>query len=182
MYSKMNGRVRLNGVESNKFDWNKGLKQGDSLSPLIFNLIMDQITKESNNKLRHIKTKIGYYNLQPIYIQSLTYADDIVLVADTEQKLQEIVRVWTENLKAENLNINTGKSKIMLVTKKKEEEIVTPKIKIDNKELEVVKQYKYLGTVFNTKGKINEEIKNRLSQASKVYHQINRTIISKKEI
>ena len=62
VYKKAKGRVRLNGRESNTFEWTKGIKQGDSLSPLLFNLIMDQITKDSNNELRQKKTDITTYN------------------------------------------------------------------------------------------------------------------------
>ena len=57
VYTTVYGRVRLNGKESELFKWTKGLKQGDSLSPLLFNLVMDQVTKTCNNKLRQKKSK-----------------------------------------------------------------------------------------------------------------------------
>ena len=91
VYRTVYGRVRLNGKESELFKWTKGLKQGDSLSPLLFNLVMDQVTKTCNNKLRQKKVKVGHWNLQPIYVQALTYADDVVLTADNDIYLQEIV-------------------------------------------------------------------------------------------
>ena len=68
VYRNVQGRVRLNGSETQAFNWERGVKQGDSLSPLLFNLIMDQVTKECNNKLRQKKVNIGYWNLKPIYI------------------------------------------------------------------------------------------------------------------
>ena len=150
MYKKAKGRVRLNGRESNTFEWTKGLKQGDSLSPLLFNLIMDQITKDSNNELRQKKTNIGYYHLQPIYVQALTYADDVVLIGDTEEKLQQIVTTWAKNLEKKNLKINAEKCKH--ITKGKEQER-RPNIMIGSKELECVEQFKYLGTIFTKKRK-----------------------------
>ena len=73
-------------------------------------------------KLRQKKTNIGYYNLQPIYAQALTYADDVVLIGDTEEKLQQIVTTWTKNLEKKNLKINAEKCKILHISKGKEQE------------------------------------------------------------
>ena len=182
VYTTVYGRVRLNGKESELFKWTKGLKQGDSLSPLLFNLVMDQVTKTCNNKLRQKKVKVGHWNLQPIYVQALTYADDVVLIADNDIYLQEIVETWTNTLKSVNFNINKEKCKILHVTKKKENEKVKPKIVIDSTELETVEQFTYLGTIFTSNGKIGQEIKNRISQATKTYYQINKTIVNKKEV
>ena len=53
---------------------------------------------------------------------------------------------------------------------------------MDGETMEVVEEYKYLGTIFTSNGKINQEIQNRIQQASTVYHAINKTIISKPEI
>ena len=53
---------------------------------------------------------------------------------------------------------------------------------MNNELLEVVDQYKYLGALFTKNGKINEEIKHRIKQATNIYYQINQTIIGKTEI
>ena len=71
VYGKVIGRVRINGLLSEEYAMEKGLKQGDSLSPLLFILMMDRITKKCNNLCRSKKTKIGHWNLIPIYIQAL---------------------------------------------------------------------------------------------------------------
>ena len=57
-----------------------------------------------------------------------------------------------------------------------------PKIVIDSTELETVEQFTYLGTIFTSNGKIGQEIKNRIYQATKTYYQINKTIVNKKEV
>ena len=180
VYKNAMGIVRANGVESEFFPFKIGLKQGDSLSPLLFILLIDDITKECNNKCRSQRLKVGHLNLIPIYVQALTYADDIVILADSEEKLQTTLNVWSNELKRRKLHLNQKKSKVMHFTKDKEQR--KPKIVVDGEELEVVQQFTYLGTVFQANGKITEEIKNRISKASNIYYQLNKTVIGKPEV
>lgn len=181
VYKEVYGRVRIKGNLSKTFIMDKGLKQGDSLSPLLFILLMDKVAKECNNKNRKFRTKLGHWNLIPTHIQSLIFADDIVLIADSPDKLQQILKNWEEKLKEMNMIINPNKSKILHVTKNKEQNLDL-NITIQEEKLEVVEQYKYLGTMFSKSGKISEEIKNRVKSATNIYYSINRTIIGKKEI
>ena len=39
-------------------------------------------------------TKMGMWNMQPVFIQTLIYADDVVLIADAPGKLQQAVVEW----------------------------------------------------------------------------------------
>ena len=55
-------------------------------------------------------------------------------------------------------------------------------IKMGGENLEVVDDFKYLGTLFHKNGKIGQEIKNRIQQANKIYYAINNTILGKNEI
>ena len=43
----------------------------------------------------------------------LLYADDLVLVADTEELLLEKLRKWKNGMEAKGLRVNAGKTKIM---------------------------------------------------------------------
>jgi hypothetical protein len=52
-------------------------------------------------KRRTERMRVGYWKMRPVYCQALLYADDIVLIADLEEKLQGEVIEWTETLKEE---------------------------------------------------------------------------------
>lgn len=60
---------------------NRGVEQGDSLSPLHFIIIMDRIRKRKVERERDIgsDTIIGYRNMLPAKLNSLRYADDIII-------------------------------------------------------------------------------------------------------
>ena len=120
---------------------------------------MDKVTKECNNKNRNHRTKIGPWNFIPVHIQSLTFADDIALIADTPDKLQQIVRSWEDKTKEMGMIVNPNKSKILHITKNKENRTRNINITINGTQLENVEQYKYQGTIFTSNGKISEEIK-----------------------
>jgi hypothetical protein len=89
----------------------RGVKQGDSLSPLLFISFMDEVLKIC--KRRTERMRVAYWNMRPVYCQTLLYADDIVLIADSEEKLQGTVIEWTEILRG--MAVNEMKSKVMMV-------------------------------------------------------------------
>ena len=60
-----------------------GVRRGDSLSPMLFNLIMDKI-------VANLPEELGYrMGNAPIHI--ICYADDAVLIADSEENLQTLL-------------------------------------------------------------------------------------------
>ena len=117
IYKNVQGSVRLNGQQSGNFRMKKGIKQGDSLSPLLFIVFMDQIIKHCRRRTR--RYKIGNWKLRPIYLQSLIYADDIVLINSNVAGLQNAVIEWASTLEERGMEVNIGKSKLMKIGGKK---------------------------------------------------------------
>jgi hypothetical protein len=74
------GVVRLDGKLSNAFLMERGVKQGDSYCPLLFISFMDEVLNIC--KRRTERTRVGYWNMRPVYCQALMYTDDTVLIAD----------------------------------------------------------------------------------------------------
>lgn len=179
LYQRVTGVVRINGKTSETFRINKGLKQGDCLSPLLFITLMDDVTKKCSEKTR--KTKIGNWNMEPVWVQNLLFADDIALIADTKEKLQNLVTEWTEELEERGMEVNRKKSKVMKFSRNGEID-ENMRITCGDEELEQVTSYEYLGALFTSDGKIEEELKNRVRKATNVYFQINNTLIGKKEV
>lgn len=175
-YQEPKGVVRLNGLESDVFNIAKGVKQGDSLSPLLFLLFMDEVA--SICKRRTGRTFLGRRKLNPVIIQLLLYADDVVLIADSMEKLQQAVIEWYEELRRKGMLINTNKSKVLHVGRQQED----IHIYCNGEELEVVMDFTYLGAVIDRSGKVDSEITNRISKANAVYYQICNTVVGKKEV
>jgi hypothetical protein len=63
------------------------VKQGDSLSPLLFISFMDEVLKIYKRGTE--RTRVGYWKMRPVYYQALLYADDIVLIIDSKRNYRE---------------------------------------------------------------------------------------------
>ena len=83
-----------------------GLKQGCILSPQLFNAFLNGLTQCINEL--HCGVEYGDNS-----ISMLSYADDIVLIANDEHKLQRMLDVLDEYCKTWRLTINPNKSKIV---------------------------------------------------------------------
>jgi hypothetical protein len=91
MYKNVYGTVQIDGMHSYNFKMKKGIKQGDSLSPLLFAISMESILKHCKRTSRMI---IGNRNLRPVLIQALVCADDVLLTSDKKEHLQNTVIEW----------------------------------------------------------------------------------------
>ena len=97
MYSKACTTVKLGSGESKEFDVKVGVHQGSVLSPLLFIAVMEAISRSFRHGLPF----------------ELLYADDLVLIAESEKELLERIEVWKGGLEAKGLRVNMGKTKIM---------------------------------------------------------------------
>lgn len=177
MYAEVRGAVRIAGKCSREFVMEKGVKQGDSLSPLLFVIFMNQVIKQCRRRTG--KMKVGNWMMRPIYVQSLVYADDIVILAGKEEQLQEALTEWAHAFQDRGMEVNVSKTKVMQFTKGEEVQL---RIKWKNEIIEQVDQFEYLGTIFRKDGKLEAELNNRIRKANQVYYSINNTIIGKQEI
>ncbi len=82
-------------------------------------------------------------------INCLLYADDIALVSSTEEGLQHCIDRLHSYCKTWNLTINIKKTKVLIFNKCGR--IMKNNVfNIENEKLQVVKEMKYLGIVFNS--------------------------------
>ena len=84
LYSSVTSRVRVNNMHTDWFDVKCGLRQGCILSPILFNLYINYLVLYLKSFGKGIKCNDDY-------ICTLLYADDVVLLAETEQDLQVLL-------------------------------------------------------------------------------------------
>ena len=123
------------------FSSDNGLRQGDNLSPTLFSCYIDGLLKT----LKESEVGVELGNMK---INVLAYVDDIVLLGNFPEKLQILVNIVNDWSCKWCVIVNTEKSKIVhfwgRFKKRMRSEILLGK-----KKLEVVSNYKYLGTLLD---------------------------------
>ena len=130
------------------------------MSPILFNLYSECLTKEALDGL-------GDFNSGGQIIQTVKYADDLVLMAKEETVLQGMTDKLIETGRSYGMEINVEKTKVMIISKQPSP--VT--IMIDQKQLENVERFKYLCSMLTNDGRCTCEIKSRIAIAKAAFNK-----------
>ena len=87
----------------------RGVHQGCVLSPTLYNVYAEKISKAVEDKPG---ISIGGRN-----INTIRYADYTTVIADSEERLQDLINEIDQTSRSIGLEINTEKTKVMTVTK-----------------------------------------------------------------
>jgi Reverse transcriptase (RNA-dependent DNA polymerase) len=131
IYANATMHVKINdNLRTNQINIKRGVRQGDSISPKLFTLVLEDIFKKLNWQAKGIKIDGSFLN-------HLRFADDIVLCSSDFHELVEMTRELNHASKQVGLKMNIQKTKIM------SQENTEPTI--DNQQIENVSHYIYLG-------------------------------------
>ena len=160
LYANDRTCIQSDGKISKEFPVNQGVRQGCVLSPLLFNIFMSGLSKN----LEH-ENKITLYN--DIAINSIFWADDLLLFSETEVGLNSILKQVDEYCSTNRMKINFDKTKCMVFNKTGR--LLTSKCYIGEEKLENVRSYKYLGLIFTPSGEIKSALDDLRERALKAY-------------
>ena len=125
------------------FSFRKGVRQGCPMSPLLFNLYINDVFEVINNS---VDSPIYIKNKQ---VNALMYADDLVILGQTENELQMCVENLLKYCQRWKLEINTKKTKCIVFNRGNR--LCKANISVNNKSIENVKSIKYLGFTISAK-------------------------------
>lgn len=160
-------KVRFMGETSEHFECKISLRQGDALSPVLFNLALEKVIRDIREEQE--MEIIGVNTL-------LAYADDIVILGISQKDIEEKAKklfIASHNM---GLLVNEAKTKYMVMSRQ-----VTLKknIKINGYSFEKVEEFKYLGVNINEKNNMHQEIKLRMCAANRSYYAMKEMFSSK---
>ena len=106
--------VKINGVEANYFLTGKGLRQGGPLSPLLFNLVVDVLSKMLSKAASDKLISGLCSDLIPNGVICLQYADDTILFLEKSvQCTKNMKMILTCFEQVSGMRINYSKSEII---------------------------------------------------------------------
>ena len=104
LYLQSEACVRVQGKNSEWFEVAMGVRQGCTMSPWLFNLVMDSIVREARESFQ------GGVQLEGSKVQFLLFADDLVLVAENEEDIKKYAKVLNEVMAKWKMRINWQKT------------------------------------------------------------------------
>ena len=149
------------GKEKEVAEIRKGVRQGCALSPVMFNLYIE----EAMNQLK-TKENLGV-QIQGEAVSMIRFADDIALLGENEKALEESLLEMASILNDYNMKINKKKTKVLVCSK--EAEARKTHVKFEGENLQQVKEFSYLGSKITTDVKCHSEVKQRIHQAKKAF-------------
>jgi len=123
-------------------------------------LYSEYLTKEALEGL-------GDFKIGGQIIYSVKYADDLVSLAMEEKVLQDMFDKLTEIGRCYGMEINVEKTKVIRISRQS----LPVKIMIDQKQLENVESFKYLGSILTNDGRCTCEIKCRTAMAKAAFNK-----------
>ena len=98
MYTNASCRVRVGASYSEDFSVKVGVHQGSVLSPLLFIIVLEALSRE-------FRTGCPW---------ELLYADDLVIIAESMEELEVKLEQWKKGMEAKGLRVNMAKTKVMI--------------------------------------------------------------------
>ncbi|KAK3524458.1 hypothetical protein QTP70_029309 [Hemibagrus guttatus] len=170
LYNRSRSLVRIASCKSDLFLVYVGLRQGCPLSPVLFIVFMDRISRRSQG-LEGVR--FGDHR-----ISSLIFADDVVLLAPSSLDLQHALGRFAAECEAAGMRVSTSKSEAMVLNWKK----VACTLQVGVEVLPQVEEFKYLGVLFTREGRMDREIDTRIGAAAAVMRSMYQSVVVKKEL
>ncbi|KAK3529325.1 hypothetical protein QTP70_029151 [Hemibagrus guttatus] len=111
-------------------------------------------------------------------ISSLIFADDVVLLAPSSLDLQHALGRFAAECEAAGMRVSTSKSEVMVLDQK----TVACTLQVGGEVLPQVEEFKYLGVLFTSEGRMDREIDRRIGAAAAVMRSMSRSVVVKKEL
>ena len=173
LYEKAKSGIKQGSRISQFFTCKSGVRQGENLSPLLFAIYLNDFERFLSRKYRGLNSLANDIRLLlsdddvEIYLRlyALLYADDTIIMAESEEELQAALEALENYCKLWDLTVNLDKTKIIIFSRgmvKKHKKFV-----YEGKEVEVVHDYVYLGVNFHYNNSFVKGIDKQLTLGKK---------------
>lgn len=148
MYEGVMTIIRSPARETNEFLITVGLHKGSTLSPYLFALVMDELTR----------------NIQDDVPWCMLFVDDIVLVDETIGRVNTKLEIWRQALESKGFRISRTKTEYMEYKFNNSNNQSRGEVKIENQELPKSEHFRYLGSIITIAREIDADMAYRIKR------------------
>lgn len=193
----MTARVTIGGQESAPFPVHTGVRQGCVLAPVLFNIFLLCVTQllhkeieDSSGVAVEFRLDGNLFNIRRLQattklhrdrVLELQYADDCALVSHTPQDLQSVLTAAVRAYSRMGLTVNTTKTEVVCQWSATIPP-TPPAFTVADEQLSVVPSFKYLGSILSEDSSIDNEVQNRIKQASAAFGRLRRRVFQNKNL
>ena len=186
----MKGTVQYDGSTSAAFDILSGVKQGCVLAPTLFGIFFASLLRHafgtstegvylhtrSDGKLFNLARLKSKRKIRETVIRDMLFADDAALATHTEAELQNLMDRFAKAASDFGLTISLKKTNVM------SQEAASPKININDCELDAVEHYTYLGSTISNNLSLDAELNTRIGKASTTLARLSQRVWNNKKL
>ena len=143
--------VRWGNQFSQFFTVSNGVRQGGIMSPVLFNIYMDELSCNLN------QSYIGC-SMNGMIINHLMYADDTCIIAPSPSALQELLDICADFAVSNFIIFNEKKTKCMCFKPNSLNGLFVPTLCLNDVPLTFVTSNKYLGVIIHDKHQDDDDI------------------------
>jgi retron-type reverse transcriptase len=134
--------IKWGETMSESFHCNNGIRQGGQLSPLLYNIYIDDLNEQLNKA--NCGCMVGGRS-----VNALSYADDMVLMAPTLSALRQLIAICEKFAQPHDIIYNTTKTVCMLIKPRCCKINYSTHAVLGNTPLQFVDDFKYLGHIIS---------------------------------
>jgi hypothetical protein len=150
----------------------RGTKQGDPLSPKLFNAVMHEALKAVQSTWKAKKFGIAFGSHEEDYLCSLQFADDVVLLATSKRTLRTMISDLKHAAMQVGLELHMGKTKVLTNTGS------TGYLDVAGDRVDIVESTEYLGRTLSFRDSQSVEVGPRIAKGWKKFMALKQELCS----
>ena len=171
MYDAAKSCIKVGNNLSEVLHCNIGVRQGGNLSPVLFAMLINEFKNKLSTQYNGVHKNQLYNPDIELHLKSFTllYADDTIVLAETDRELQSTLDAAHEYCNNMQLTVNTQKTKVIFSRRKERKHRY---FLFGGSILDVTYEYVHLGVNFNYNTSFIKAIERHISRAKRAMFAI----------